>query len=249
MLKLIDSLSYGNALRAASPLWKCGFAAILFLLAYVSQPPVQLLIVAWMLFWIIGHAKIPAVHGLLLLGGSCLFFLASLPALVLDLQMGSIALSEKGIASAGFLFCRMLACLSVMFFLILTTPFQQLLQVMAKLRIPSLVLELMLITYRFLFLFMDTAHDMYVAQKARGGHYGFKNKLNDMAILIVRLFVKTMHRYKGLSNGLISRGFTDEIRMAPYEAEPVTYRYRLETGIGLTILLLAECWLRWREYQ
>ncbi|WP_239615602.1 cobalt ECF transporter T component CbiQ [Cohnella mopanensis] len=245
MLKLIDSLSYGNALRSASPLWKCGFAAILFLLAYLTQPPVQLMIVVWMLIWITWHAKIPAKHALLLLGGSCLFFIASLPALIIEIKPWTVFLSQRGIDSAGYLFCRMLACLSVMFFLILTTPFQQLLQVMTKLKIPSLVLELMLITYRFLFLFMDTAQEMYVAQKARGGHNGFRNKLRDMAILIVRLFIKSMHRYKGLSNGLISRGFTDEIRLAPYEAAPLAHRYRLEIGMGIIILLLTDSWLRW----
>ncbi|MBW7477291.1 cobalt ECF transporter T component CbiQ [Paenibacillus oenotherae] len=245
MIKLIDTLSYSNALRPVSPLWKCGFAAALLLLSYVTHPQIQLCILLWMLIWIIGYAGIPAKYCLLLLGSSCLFYLASLPALIVEFKAWTIYISDNGVQTVAVLFCRMIACLSAMLFIILTTPISQLLQVMRKLRVPALVLELMLITYRFLFLFLDTAQDMYVAQRARGGQYGFKSKLRDTAVIVVRLFAKTMQRYRGLSHGLISRGFTDEIKPAPYEAGALPLRFRLEMGIGIVILLLGESWLRW----
>ncbi|UQZ81706.1 Cobalt transport protein CbiQ [Paenibacillus konkukensis] len=264
MIRTIDVLSYNNKLRIVPPMWKSGFAAALVFLAYLTHPVVELALFGWMLVWTIGYAKIPLRYYGAFLGASCLFFIGSLPVLLLEIEpAGSAQQMTHGIIVGAFshmtlylnwnglhlamkLFVRILACLSATLFLILTTPMTELFQVMRKLRVPHLVLELMLITYRFLFLLADTAHDIYVAQRARGGQQGFRGRLQDTAVLVVRLFGKTMQRYQGLANGMISRGFTEDIRMAPYEAEPMPGRYKLEMYGGVVLLIAAECWLRWR---
>lgn len=196
---------------------------------------------------------------------SYLFYVASLPALLAEIQAtpsaahspgGTILVAAShwiiyvrpsGAAFAGTLGLRVIACSSCLLFLILTTPFSQLLQILNILRIPTLVLQLMLIMYRFLFLLTDTATDMYTAQRARGGHYGFRNKLADTSVLIARLFVKTMQQHKNLSYGLTARGFIDEIRMAPYEAAPIPPRYYWESLIGGLLLAGLSIWLYGRK--
>ncbi|ASS73700.1 cobalt ECF transporter T component CbiQ [Tumebacillus algifaecis] len=261
MIRLIDTLSYSNAFRSVSPLWKCGFAAALFVLAISSHPLVQLLIAVWIIVWTVRYARIPFRSFLLLFAVSCLFFVAGSPALLLEIGSESdflkhngmmfiplfadtgLYITDSGLLRAGELFMRIAACLSCMFFLILTTPFTELLQVLKRLRVPSLVLELMLIMYRFIFLLADTAHDINVAQRARGGYVGFSRSLHDLAHLVVHLFAKTMHQYRGLSHGLLSRGFADEISLAPYQAKPVPFRYRLESVLGLLVLICLEVWI------
>jgi cobalt/nickel transport system permease protein len=267
MIKLIDSLSYKNKLRAVSPLWKSAFAAVLFILSYLAHPAVQLLITGWLLIWTVGYAKIPVSYYIRLIAAPCLFYAASLPAILIEFQR-SIELSglahsstllfsflhwtafvtDNGLQTAVTLLMRILACLSCMTFIMLTTPVSELFQIMKKLRVPALVLEMMLIMYRFLFLLESTAYEMYTAQKSRGGQTGFKSRLNDTAILIVRLFAKSMQRYKGVAHGLMTRGFIHEIHMAPYQGKPVPSRFLWESCIGIFVLLLLEAWLHWREY-
>lgn len=264
MIKRIDSLSYKNKLRNVAPLWKFRFAAALFALSYLSHPSIQLAIMGWMFVWIVVYARIPVKQYVLLLTVPCLFYAASLPALVLEIEpwgSGSltsgfvlftafhwvITVSDSNILMAIHLFVRVAACLSCLTFVTLTLPITELFQVFKKLRMPALVLELMLIMYRFLFLLMDTASRMYAAQLARGGHSSFRSKIKDMAMLIVRLFDKTMQRYRGVSNGLIARGFTNDILMPPYAAMPMPARYRWEGYIGFLVLAVVEGWNRWGE--
>ncbi|MWC30609.1 cobalt ECF transporter T component CbiQ [Paenibacillus sp. MMS18-CY102] len=263
MIKRIDSLSYNNKLRNVAPMWKFTFAAALFTLSYLSHPIIQLAIMGWMFVWVVVYARIPIKQYVLLLTLPCLFYAASLPALVLEIEpisSGSAAsgkvlltafhwavtLSDSNVWMAVQLFVRVAACLSCLTFVTLTLPISELFQVFKKLRMPALVLELMLIMYRFLFLLMDTASRMYAAQVARGGHSSFRSKIKDMAMLIVRLFDKTMQRYKGVSNGLVARGFTNEILMPPYHAMPMPARYKWEGYIGFVVLALIEAWNRWR---
>lgn len=273
MIKLIDSLSYQNKLRSVSTLWKCGFAAVLFLFSYVSHPVLQLLVGLLMLLWTVRYAGVPLKFYGLLIGAPCLFYAASLPPLLLEVQPAGSLLVSAGesavyptmtlftwaahtvyISGAGMeqalrLFTRIIGCLSCMTFVMLTTPMSELFQVMKKLRMPALVLELMQIMYRFLFLLTDTAQSMYTAQKARGGQSGFRGGLQDTAMLIVRLFGKTIQRYKDLSHGLVARGFTEEIRMAPYEGKAMPTRYKWESTVSIALLLLIEVWLRWGEHN
>lgn len=270
MMKRIDTISYQNKLRSVSPTGKCGFAAVLFVLSYISHPFLQLLIGAVMLLWTVAYAKVPLRDYGILIGTPCLFYAVSLPPIILELHTANgvlvassaatsfpdiplltighqtVLLSGTGMAKAVELFTRIIGCLSCLTFVMLTIPMSELFQVMSKLRMPSLVLELMLIMYRFLFLLTDTAEQMVTAQKARGGQSGFRGRLRDTAMLIVRLFGKTMHRYRDLSYGLTARGFTYEIRLAPYQPKPWPLRYRWEGLLTASVLILIEIWIRWR---
>ncbi|MDF2963083.1 MAG: cobalt transporter permease [Paenibacillus sp.] len=265
MIKLIDSYSCNNKLRSVSPLWKSGFAAVLFVLAYVCHPLIQLLIVGWLSVWTVGIARIPVRIYFRLLGTSYLFYAFSLPAIIIEwtptnawsgisdrtvlvsLLNWTAYVSLNGMQTALSLFLRVAACIGCLFFIILTVPVFELFQVMKKLRMPALVLEIMLIMYRFLFLLEDTAQEMYTAQKARGGHSGFNSRIRDTAILLVRLFSKTMQRYKDLANGLTARGFTEDIAMAPLPAFTVPSGFRRMGITGVLVLLILELWLRWGE--
>ncbi|KRE48695.1 cobalt ECF transporter T component CbiQ [Paenibacillus sp. Soil724D2] len=263
MMKLIDSLSYKNALRPLSPMWKCGFAVTMLLFSYLTHPAVQVIIAIWMAVWTVVYARIPIKYYVTIIGAACLFFVGSVPAIVVEVRPlqealpdihevaaftfmdWKLSVSSTALLLIGKLFVRIIASLSCVSFIMFSTPFSEMLQVLQKVRVPKLVLEIMLIMYRFLFILFEIANNMYVAQQSRGGQTGFQNRLKDTAIIIVQMFIKTMQRYKSLSNGLVSRGFTDDIHMAPYRANPVPFRYKLESYVGLTLLLLLEIWLRW----
>ncbi|MED4604990.1 cobalt ECF transporter T component CbiQ [Paenibacillus validus] len=261
MIHTIDSLSYTNKLRHVSPMWKCGFAAVLLTLAYAAQPAVQAAIFCWMLVWTVGYAGIPLKTYSWLFGASCFFYVTSLPAWVIEAASSAASvrpdallavpvfrrwlyISPAALVQAVEVFVRIAACEACLLFIVFTIPFPELMQVMKRLRMPQAVLELMVITYRFLFHLSDAAQGMIAAQRARGGHAGFWRTLRDVAALLVQLFAKTMHRYRGLSQGLMSRGFTGELHFMPYEPKPIPGRYGAEGILGAATLALLSIWLR-----
>ncbi|MEK3795024.1 cobalt ECF transporter T component CbiQ [Paenibacillus sp. FSL R7-0204] len=257
MIRRIDVLSYNNALRQLSPMWKSSFAALMFLLSYTVHPVLQAAITLWMMSWCVLQARIPFRAYGMLFGTALLFYALSVPALLVE--FGHPAAGEAGIfplpglnlpvyvtaaglQRAGELLARISACMSCFFFLMFTTPFSELLQVLRRLRMPQIVLELMLIMYRFLFLLSDAAHGLLLARRLRGGRRGYKARLRETAAMAGALFGNTMHRYYGLSQGLLARGFTDEIILPPYTACPVPRHYRIQAYAGIAVLLLAEAY-------
>lgn len=264
MIKQIDTVSYANRLRLLSPMWKCGFAAVLFLLAYLTGPILQTSILLWMLLWTIVYAGVPIKLYIRLMGASCLLYVLSLPALLLEFR--SVAAGRE-ILNGWLLLettrfqiyiphsawgmvvdaiVQILACMACMFFVTLTTPFPELLQVLKRLRMPQIVIELIVIMYRFIFLLLETSKSLLLAQRSRGGQSGFWGRLRDTAVLIVRLFGKTIQRYRKLSYGLIARGFTDSIVLAPYEKRKVPFRYLFESVCGTVVLCGIMLFLWWR---
>lgn len=261
MIRRIDVLSYNNALRQLSPMWKSLFTALMFLLALILHPVLQLVITVWMMSWCLLHARIPVRTYGLLFGTALMFYGLSLPALLAEfgypaagqavvfrLPAGVLTfyITADGLLRAGELLARVAACMSCSFFLMFTTPFGELLQVLRRLRVPQIVLELMLIMYRFLFLLTDTAHGLMLARRLRGGRRGYRARLRESAAMAGVLLSSTMHRYYGLSHGLLTRGFTGEIILPPYAARPVPRRYAVRAYTGIAALLLAQLWL-WRR--
>lgn len=213
---------------------KLAFAAVLLILALVTPPPLQLLISLWLAVWIVGYAGIPARFYLPMLLLPLGFALSSLPAIVIngvsreafptvhaDMWRGlsqpvagwNLYISKLGLSQALRLLTRSLAATSAMFFLLLTTPFSELIQVLRKLGLPPLLLDLMVHVYGFIFTLMAIVDEIMVAQRARSGYSSWRRSLRSLGLLTGQLLQRSMNTYRGLSMGLAARGFRGDLRL------------------------------------
>lgn len=261
----IDLLAYSNRLRYLPPAHKLGFALLLMAFSYAVTVPFQLGIALWLMVWTTGYARIPLRLYCQLLLLPLGFWLLSLPALVLDVGVaGATAqaavwpgvtvgplyfyLSSQGLQQVGVLLPRMLALTTCLYFLLLTTPFPELLQVLIRWRCPVLVTELLLLIYRFIFVLLATALELLTAQQARLGYATWSIGLKSLGLLVSQLLRRTLENYRQISLSLASRGFTGSLRFWQAKRHRPSWRYGLEAGLGcliLTIHLLATH-LDWR---
>lgn len=253
----LDALAHGNRLRALPPGHKLAFAAVLLLLALVAQPPVQLLIVLWMIVWITGHAGIPVRLILPLLLLPLGFAIASLPAIVIhavasesfsavqaDVWRGlgrpvagwTLYISRLGLSQAGELLSRSLAATSALFFLLLTTPFSELVQVLRRLGLPPLLLELMVQVYGFIVTLWAIVDEIALAQKARSGYSSWRRSVRSLSLLIGQLLQRSLTTYRGLSMGLAARGYQGELRLVSWSNHRPSARLQAEAIGGCTLL-------------
>ncbi|MBE9123413.1 cobalt ECF transporter T component CbiQ [Tychonema sp. LEGE 07199] len=253
----IDSLAYTNRLRGLPPSHKLSFAIALLILSLVSHAAVQLSIALWLTIWIVVYAGIPAKLYLRLLSLPLLFLLTSLPAFVIggiqlnqiqaihsDIWQGweiSIAnfylyVSRTGLYQVSLLFPRTLASTSCMYFILLTVPFTETLQILRKLRFPPLLTELLLLMYRFIFSLLAIADELWTAQNSRCGYRTWKLGMRSLGILIGQLLQRTLVNYRQVSLSLASRGFNGELRVwhsSPYKP---SQKYTFEAVFGCTVL-------------
>ncbi|MEG4326844.1 cobalt ECF transporter T component CbiQ [Microcoleus sp. herbarium5] len=255
----IDSLAYTNRLRGLPPSHKLSFAIALLILSLVSGAIVQLSIGLWLAVWIVIYAGIPGKLYLRLLSLPLMFLLTSLPALALGaaelsqiqeiqwdiwqgwgISVGTFYLyvSRTGIYQVSLLFVRAFASTSCMYFILLTVPFTETLQILRQLRCPELVTELLLLMYRFIFSLLAIADELWIAQNSRCGYRTWKLGMRSLSILIGQLLQRTLENYRQVSLSLASRGFNGELRVwNSYPYKP-SRRYIFEALFGCTFLTL-----------
>jgi cobalt/nickel transport system permease protein len=251
----IDSLAYGNKLRSNPPEHKLIFALSLFILGYLSPIYIQILISLWLILWIVVYGGIPFVVYSQLLGIPFGFWLISLPALIfgvttslsnftediiLSIPLGNffIYLSRQGITQGLTILARSWCLTSCMYFILLTVPFGEVITVLQKCKCPSLLTDLLLLMYRFIFILTATAYELIIAQKSRFGYINWRRSIYSLSLAIAQLLTRTLENYRQISLGLKSRGFRGELCTWHSRRYQKNWRYIMEAFGGYSFLLV-----------
>jgi len=252
----LDTLAYTNRLRRLPPEHKLIFAAITLTISLSTHPLVQILMAIWMSIWTVIYAKIPAGVYWRLLMFTIVFCLTSLPALMVNgiaitdlqtVQLDSwyglifgqfyIYISRSGSIQAWEIFTRALASTSCLYFLMLTVPFTEILETLRYWKFPVILTDLLLLMYRFIFILLKTANELWTAQNSRGGYSTWHTSMKSLALLIGQLLQRTLQQYSQFSLGLQARGFSGELRFwhpRRYRSSP---RYTIEAICGCVVLI------------
>lgn len=118
-----------------------------------------------------------------------------------------IGITVDSLERGGIISLRAISAIMGMYFLILTTPCNQQIKVMKKMKLPSVFIEIYVLTYRFIAIFFEEVSQIHLAQKMRFGYNSYKNSMNCLAILIKILFVRIMRRYSSMVNILAIKHF------------------------------------------
>jgi cobalt/nickel transport system permease protein len=255
----IDSLAYTNNLRSLPPAHKVGFAIALFILGFGGGGWVQGAIAIWLAIWIVVYARIQAKIYAQLLLIPLSFWILSIPALIIGISgnfaaieadrvwgmaVGSmdVYISQQGLNQAQTILTRAIALSSCLYFVLLTTPFADLLNLLRKWQCPEIIVELLGLMYRFIFVLTDTVLELIVAQQSRLGYRNWRSQLRSLGIIVSQLLWRTLENYRSYSLGLASRGMNGELRFwsdRTYQANP---RYFWEAIAGCLVLLLMSGW-------
>lgn len=125
-------------------------------------------------------------------------------------------LFTKGWENSLLIGLRISVCVLTLLLLVTTTPFFKTLQALRYFRIPRIISNLLLFTYRFIFLLLDEAERMSMARKARGFTGGRnlldKRAFQTIAATIGMTFVRSNARATNIYDALLSRGYNGEMR-------------------------------------
>lgn len=254
MLVPLDTLADQNALRAWPAQDKLIFVFLLGLLSYFLIWWCQILLIFWVSWWILVYARIPwhFYRQLLLLPLG--FIGMSLPALLVTIQFTPTTGNQTWLWSSHWggiyayvfqdnlyygreIVLRAIAITICVYFLLLTTPFVELLQVLKRMKCPSLILELLGLMYRFIFILLATLDELLTAQRARLGYRNRRTTWNSLKIIGGELLKKSLINYRQIHLGLISRGFTGQFQFLDCQSYSCPRRYRIEAIAGYFSLL------------
>jgi cobalt/nickel transport system permease protein len=258
----LDTFAYTNKLGNLPPVQKLIFALLVLGLSLFAHPLTQVLIIGWMGIWVVVYAQIPLKVYWRSLYLVILFWLSSLPALVInlvpldhlsrvqtDVYFGLTVGNQylywglQGSNQALEIFLRAIAATSCLYFVMLTVPFNALLRIFTKLGLPLVISEILLLMYRFIFLLLSTATSLWTAQQSRLGYQNLRRYFYSLSLLVRQLFQDTIYQYHQSSLALQTRGFQGKFQVNDFAVYQSSRRYLLESIVGCLFLIGMEFYL------
>jgi cobalt/nickel transport system permease protein len=99
------------------------------------------------------------------------------------------------------------------------------------------MVELLFLMYRFIFVLLATAQEIWIAQQSRGGYRTRQVWLKSISLLIGQLLRRTLANYQQVSLSLVARGFNGELQVWHSRPYIASKRYMWEAAFGCVILV------------
>jgi cobalt/nickel transport system permease protein len=209
-----------SPLRRLDPRWKlAGLLVAAAAAASVRTPPAAAgMLAGAVLLAVLG--RLPRRWYLARLGallGFLVVFVAFIPFVVRDdgpgFDLGPVRLSWHGVAVAGVLCMRAAALVTLVLVALATAPPADTLKAARALRLPGLLVQLAVLTYRYVFVLADELGRLRVALRVRG----YRNRMTRHSYRTVghvagTLLVRGAERAERVGQAMRCRGFDGRFR-------------------------------------
>lgn len=255
----IDKICYNSKLRYINAGEKFAFAVSTMLLCIISRS----ILVAGIVLIVTGiltvfAGGIPLFMYLRYLTVPLLFLVFSTAAIVINISSAPqdlfavpagtyyITGSCSSLMYALRLICTALSSVSCLYFLSFNTPMTDILNVLRKIHCPRLVIELMLLIYRYIFILLATASAISVAQNSRLANRNYKTRLRSFGTLVSVVFIRSIKRSGTLYDAMESRCYDGTLKVLnenyPVKIPEIIFIVLFE------IILLMICFMTKRIY-
>lgn len=254
---LIDKYAYHNRLRVIHPVEKMVLALGMLLICLITRSHLVNLSACLIAGVIVIRAGIPWKYYLRLLLLPMAFVIVGLFPILVNVASSATAVegliwhiqighwqwyvNDKSLLTGLDLVIISFGSVSCFYLLILTTPLVEVLYYLKKWKVSPLLIEMISITYRFIFSLLDTSRSIYNAQTSRVGYHSFREGINTLGQLIVALSIKSIHRASKLHDAVESRGGYEVFQMGDHD-----YSVSKVNCAGIScifVLLLSLFWL------
>lgn len=224
---VIDKYAYSNGLRNTNPNARF-IIGISFLLEsmLIRNLVILSLIIILMSAIIVGIAKIDIKGYIKLLKIPIIFLFMSIMMTLINISNDPnsliksfcicskyIGISKTSIDTSIYILFRAISCLTCIYFIMLTIPFNELLFIFKNLHIPSIILELSMLIYRFIFIFLEEVSNIRRSQELRFGYISIKTSYESFGILGSLLYKRMMIRYEEMCISLDMKLYNDKFHI------------------------------------
>lgn len=234
---MIDKLAYSSTIRHKNTGVKCAFAlGALLICVGIRTLPIALALLLIMGVLTLRWSNITGKGYGKMMATPLVFLILGTVVIAFDFTSGGITYTPLSLLYALRLIFVSLAAVSCLYFLTLTTPTLDTLSLLKKIRCPWIVIELMVLIYRFIFVLLDIAIAITTAQNCRLGNRNLKTRIRSMGQMLARVLILAMHRTSVLFDAMEARCYDGKMQIL-FTETPVKAREVIAVVGFLTLLL------------
>lgn len=253
---VIDKLCYNSRLRYENAGEKFAFSMITLFICVMSRS-IEVACIVLAVTGVLNLYKggIPVSTYIKFLTAPLAFLLLSTLAIMLNLRHTPLDLfaisignwyltaSKESFLYALQLILTALSAVSCLYFLAFNTPMPDILEVLRKLHCPKLLIELMLLIYRFIFVLLATSSAISISQDCRLGKKDYRTSLQSFGMLGSALMIRAVGRSNKLYSAMEARCYDGTISVLS-EDHPPKKRVIIEIILFDATLFIFAIWRR-----
>jgi cobalt/nickel transport system permease protein len=225
MTNILDDYALMSPLRHRNNLLKLAIILFGLLVGVSATSPIPPLFIAFCMSFAtiaLGRAPLKLYFKLLLapMGFAVVsvliiaFFSGSGPEMLAFELLGyQLSVRTDGFELALLVLSRSISGMCCLYFLALTTPMIELFAVLKASRLPESVIELSMLIYRYIFVFLDMALSIRYAQTVRLGYSSFRRSLHSLGMLWSTLFIRSWEQGDKLFLAMNSRCYDGKMTL------------------------------------
>ena len=146
-----------------------------------------------------------------------LFFFLTMPFTVEGQKIFSVfgfSFTLEGLELAILISTRALAVILIFFLILSSTRFEDIIKALYSLRFPNKLVQIIMFSYRYIFVLMDEARRTWDSMRVRGFNMGFFPRLGALKSLgfaLGMLFIRSYERSERVLRAMVSRGYTGRV--------------------------------------
>lgn len=204
----IDKYAFLSQLSKVNPVEKIIFSAVTMVICiFLNSVAANIAVFTVMAYMVIVKSGLSATKYIKLLFVPASFLVISVAAIAIEITHArfvpekiddiickfiidntAVIMTYENIQKAVKLFFTAIASVSCLYFLILTTHITEIMMILRKIKIPETIIDIMTITYRFIFVMFETVSSIIFSQKSRLGYANVANSFRSLAGIVSNLF-------------------------------------------------------------
>ncbi len=133
---------------------------------------------------------------------------------IISFDTWHLAITKEGLLTVATIVSRVTVTVSFTVLLTLTTKWHEIMHSLRYLFIPKIFILILIMVYRYIFLFLEMLTNMFLSRKSRNfGKLGFIRSWRVNAPLINALFIKSYAVNEKVYFAMLARGFDGEMRV------------------------------------
>ncbi|MGN0177577.1 MAG: cobalt ECF transporter T component CbiQ [Methanobrevibacter sp.] len=217
----MDYIAHNNALTEVNPYFKL-FLTIILLITTLALDNLYFDVIIFIILSIVilTIAKIDYKSYLKFLSIPMAFLIITCIFLIFFFGKGDviyetgvfgIVVTTDSLHYGVYTFMRVLGCLPCLGFLALTTPIANILNCLRTLKVPKILIEIALLMYNTIFIFLNEIDTMQKAQETRLGYHSYFSSIKSLGALVSTIFLRSLDKSETLQHSLDSRGYYGEL--------------------------------------
>ncbi|MCD4702817.1 MAG: cobalt ECF transporter T component CbiQ [Methanosarcinaceae archaeon] len=257
MTNILDDYALLSPLRYRNNYLKIGIVTFGLLMGVSSTSPITPILIALSMFLAtVLFGAIPVRFYLKLLSAPAVFVLLSVVVIAFFFGTGGelfgfdilgyrFSINTGGLNMALLVLARTLSGMTCLFFLALTTPMVELFSVLKTMKLPDSFIEISMMMYRYIFVFLEVAWSIRYAQNVRLGYRDWWTSLRSLAMLCTTLFLRSWEQGEKIFVSMSSRCYDGKLVFFE-ERRPIRINEMMLTCLYVAAITLV--WYSTRDF-